>query len=583
MIPSDTTGIGAYAFEGCTGLTQVTFKTETPDDTQDPMLGTIDKHAFYGCTGLKGIFIPYSVTYIGEEAFAGCSNLEQIGVAPSNERYLSEVNGQKFNAIIDRNGQYTLYSDDDDDDDMTLTGFKLIAGCNNTVIPSGLKCIGKSAFYQCKGITGAVIPEGVKLIEEGAFRECSNLKEVTFPETSLTQFNWNVFRECTSLEKVTIPDSVKRLGNYMFEDCKALMEADLPAVDLSTTEGLFIGCTSLEFFKYKSGMTDLGRRMFEGCTGLKYLVFPLTMLDVGYSSFYDCNSLKDIYYEGTREQWDTNMFTSLDYDDTLTIYSSTEPSHKVKIHLSSTGPAPHVHEYGDNWKSDAENHWHECACGDKTDTAAHTFEWIADKAATTTETGLKHEECTVCDYKRNENTVIDKFAPAPVPVETRYARALIGEDTVVYNGKVRTDIVSAYDTRSFTNLVRGTDYTIKWTGDGKSIGKQSFTIIFAGKYIKNKSYTGSFNIVPGKARIKSVKAAKKKATVKCGALSGGVKYQIAYRISGGWKYKTAAKTSLTIKKLKSKKKYTFKVRAFKVVGGKKYWGEWSKTKKVKIK
>ncbi len=36
----------------------------------------------------------------------------------------------------------------------------------------------------------------------------------------------------------------------------------------------------------------------------------------------------------------------------------------------------------------------------------HTFEWVIDKAATGTETGLKHEECTVCGEKRSENTVI---------------------------------------------------------------------------------------------------------------------------------------------------------------------------------
>ena len=36
--------------------------------------------------------------------------------------------------------------------------------------------------------------------------------------------------------------------------------------------------------------------------------------------------------------------------------------------------------------------------------------WKVDQAATTTQTGLKHEECTVCSYKRSENTVIDKLS-----------------------------------------------------------------------------------------------------------------------------------------------------------------------------
>lgn len=71
--------------------------------------------------------------------------------------------------------------------------------------------------------------------------------------------------------------------------------------------------------------------------------------------------------------------------------------------------ASHTHSYGTAWKYDDTNHWHECQCGDKADTAAHTFKWVTDKAATATEKGSKHEECTVCGAKRSENTVIDKL------------------------------------------------------------------------------------------------------------------------------------------------------------------------------
>lgn len=60
----------------------------------------------------------------------------------------------------------------------------------------------------------------------------------------------------------------------------------------------------------------------------------------------------------------------------------------------------HTHSYGTAWKYDGTNHWHECACGDKADTAAHTFKWVTDKEATATEKGSKHEECTVCGYKK---------------------------------------------------------------------------------------------------------------------------------------------------------------------------------------
>lgn len=62
---------------------------------------------------------------------------------------------------------------------------------------------------------------------------------------------------------------------------------------------------------------------------------------------------------------------------------------------------PHTHSFGTEWKSDGTSHWHDCAaCGAKTDEAAHSFKWVTDKAATATEKGIKHEECTVCGYQK---------------------------------------------------------------------------------------------------------------------------------------------------------------------------------------
>ncbi len=73
----------------------------------------------------------------------------------------------------------------------------------------------------------------------------------------------------------------------------------------------------------------------------------------------------------------------------------------------------HQHTYGNSWYSDDTSHWHQCTAekcpdryGSTKDLALHTFVWKVDQAATTTQTGLKHEECTVCGHKRSENTVI---------------------------------------------------------------------------------------------------------------------------------------------------------------------------------
>ena len=73
-IPDSVTTIDRYAFYGCTGLTSVTI----PDSVT-----TIDWYAFSGCTGLTAVTIGDSVTTIGDRAFYGCTALEEITIPVS--------------------------------------------------------------------------------------------------------------------------------------------------------------------------------------------------------------------------------------------------------------------------------------------------------------------------------------------------------------------------------------------------------------------------------------------------------------------------------------------------------------------
>ncbi len=97
-------------------------------------------------------------------------------------------------------------------------------------------------------------------------------------------------------------------------------------------------------------------------------------------------------------------------DATKATTTFTMPGNDVKLEATyKDAPPSHTHSYGTEWKYDGTNHWHECECGDKADTAPHSFQWEIDKAATKEATGIKHEECNICGAKRSENTVIDKL------------------------------------------------------------------------------------------------------------------------------------------------------------------------------
>ena len=78
----------------------------------------------------------------------------------------------------------------------------------------------------------------------------------------------------------------------------------------------------------------------------------------------------------------------------------------VIVTYKATGGGEHTHSYGSEWKNDADNHWHECSCGDKTDVAAHTAsDWIIDTPATATADGTRHKECTVCKRVLETGTI----------------------------------------------------------------------------------------------------------------------------------------------------------------------------------
>lgn len=61
------------------------------------------------------------------------------------------------------------------------------------------------------------------------------------------------------------------------------------------------------------------------------------------------------------------------------------------------------HSYSTEWKSDADGHWHECTCGERSDEGTHTFgDWMIIKEATATEDGSRERECSVCGYVQTE-------------------------------------------------------------------------------------------------------------------------------------------------------------------------------------
>ena len=170
IIPADVTSIEAFAFSGCTQLTEI----EIPES-----VSRIGYEAFEGC-GLTSVFLPFSVEYLGYRVFANCPDLTTITVGPESWTFDSR---DSCNAVIE-----------------TATN-TLVAGCKESVIPETVSKIGYEAFSGCVGLIEMVIPDSVVAINHYAFRDCADLQMVDISST-VSSFGDRAFGDCSQLKKV---------------------------------------------------------------------------------------------------------------------------------------------------------------------------------------------------------------------------------------------------------------------------------------------------------------------------------------------------------------------------------------------
>ena len=161
-------------------------------------------------------------------------------------------------------------------------------------------------------------------------------------------------------------------------------------------------------------------------------------------------------------------------------------------------------------------------------------------------------------------------------------KVVLSASKYTYNGKTHTPSVKVYDQKG--KMLSADRYTVKYSSGRKNLG--SYTVSVYGKSDVTGTASAKYVITPAKMKTPSVKAGKKKITVKWKKLGGGSQSYQIYVLKKGTKkgkYYTSTGSSKTIKKLSKKKYYYTKIRSYKKINGKTYYGTWSNTKKVKVK
>ena len=212
---------------------------------------------------LKSVVIPEGVKTMGKEAFSKLVNLEKITLPDSvTDTYYRNLDQTKY------------YRNDENWTD-------------------GVLYIGNHLIKAKTSLEGTyTVKAGTISIFNGAFGQCGLLNEVVFPDT-LKRIGEFTFEDCLVLEKATLPDSVESIGIYAFEGCSALRELKLSANLETISYGAFRSA-AIDKLEIPAKVTKIDGEAFANCRSLKEVIIPEGVKELGYSVFSRCESLRKI-------------------------------------------------------------------------------------------------------------------------------------------------------------------------------------------------------------------------------------------------------------------------------------------------
>ena len=293
-VPDSVISYGSGGFTGCKGLTSVVVGANvTVADgfggcvnletvILEEGLKTVADYAFSGCTALKEIVIPHSVTYIGVGAFSN-SGLEQITVG----RGVEFIGDDAFDECLNLTGIWV----DEDNGAYSSDEWGFLFDKEKTIL---LRC-------PCRYTGEYTLPQGVKTVKKFAF-SYSALTAVSFPD-SLTTIGEYAFADCNGLKSVVIPDTVTEVGSAAFSGCVSLKNVTLPQTMTVITDYLFSDCIGLETVTIPEGVISVGEDVFSYCYNLQTVYFPGSLMSVRSGAFFCCDKLAEVYYPGSETEW----------------------------------------------------------------------------------------------------------------------------------------------------------------------------------------------------------------------------------------------------------------------------------------
>lgn len=324
-------------FKGCTGITDVMLA---------PGSHTIYADSFSGCTNLSGFTMPYTVTGIGNNAFAVTTSLREIelskGLRNFSGQYVFDSGGIETLTIPDSvqslsgNGEFPGYCRNLEEINIgsgltalnfdtsygwiktfsrcyyrkrlnvasgntvfsdkgchgIFSGSTLIAGGSETTIPSGVTRINENCFY-AQHLTGNPITSSITYIDDYAFNSSTlsgfvdvsrcNMTGSTFAATKISELKMG--------RGSSIPGSFAR-------NCHELTAVTAPSAATEIGTAAFSGCENLAVIELPKTIRKIGREAFRGCSSLSGVSLYEGLSAISYGAFTE-SGIKSLRFPST--------------------------------------------------------------------------------------------------------------------------------------------------------------------------------------------------------------------------------------------------------------------------------------------
>ena len=232
-----------------------------PSEINGTPVTTIGNAAFRD-SSVTSVTIPASVTEIGANAFAGCTNLTSVTYGGDWSNLTIQSGNPAVEDAAKDAANEQLFDFEfipPDNTAVIVTNYKYNGAAADVTIPSRYQgkpvtTIGHAAFFN-SAVTSVTIPDSVTSISDDAFGFCSQLTNISIPN-SVTFIGFSAFNSCTSLKSITLPSSLSTIQSYAFYNCGNLKTIRIPVSVTSIGNCAFDVCPSLMTVTYPGSKTQ---------------------------------------------------------------------------------------------------------------------------------------------------------------------------------------------------------------------------------------------------------------------------------------------------------------------------------------